>query len=117
VALARVVGVAAALGQQLALLVLAEPRQLPEPGEAGHVEEHRAVDHVGVAAVHQLAGQLQHGRDLLGGLGEDGRAGDVEGVHVREVGGRLAPPQGQVVLAVLAARRSTSSSTSVTFWQ
>ncbi|MDP9208765.1 MAG: hypothetical protein M3O65_09770, partial [Actinomycetota bacterium] len=95
-----VVGVAAPLGQQVALLGRAQPRQLPEPGIAGHVEEHGAVDHVGVGALHQLAGQLDHGRDLLGGLGEEAGAGHVQGVHVLEVGGRLAPPQLQVVLAV-----------------
>src|SRR5512132_4569086 len=100
VALARVVGVAAPLGQQGALPVGTQPRQLTEPGEAGHVEEHGAVDHIGVAAVDQLAGQLDHGRDLPGGLGEHGRAGDVDGVHVPQVGGRLAPAEGEVVLAV-----------------
>src|SRR4029450_14162006 len=67
VALARVAGVAAPLGQQLALGAGVEPGQLPEPRVGGDVEEQGAVDLVGVPAVDQATGQLEHGRDLLRG--------------------------------------------------
>ena len=101
--LARVVRVGAALSREAQHLLRAEPGEVPVPGQLGDLEIDPAVHRVGHAGIRDPRDPVNHGGNVLAGIGRRIHRQDVDGAHVPvEVADHLV---GQLPPADAAGRR------------